>query len=392
MANWDVIVLGLGGVGSAAAYHLASSKCRVLGLDQFAPVHDRGSSHGATRVIRQAYFEHPSYVPLLRRAYSLWGDLERTSDAHLFHRTGLVEIGPADGAVISGVKRSAVEHDLKIQELSMGEVTAMWPGLSGDENWQAVVEQDAGFLMVEECVAAHLRLAAEAGAVCRHHQQVRRWEVGNDGVRIFTDGGTESADRLVIAAGPWIDSAIHGLGSGPGLATGRGLGSGGQLGFKPDVLRKHLYWLRADAAGYELADGFPCFFYDTPSGYYYGFPSIDGSGVKVSRHSGGELIDGPGGVHLQDETDRRSVNRFVGHCLPGVSDQLLSHAGCYYTMTPDGHFIVDVLPGQDAVIVIGGLSGHGFKFTSVLGEIACQLAMGVPPAMDLSLFRLARFH
>ncbi len=367
-------MLGLGGVGSAAAYHLASSRYRVLGLDQYPPAHDQGSSHGKTRIIRQAYFEHPSYVPLLRRAYELWRELELDSGETLFHQTGLVEIGPPDGVVIRGVKQSAAEHGLAISELMMSDVTANWPGLVGHDGWHAVLETNAGFLKVEDCVAAHLRLAVRAGAVCRHRQTVQGWSVTGAGVRIDTDDGVETADRLVIAAGPWIGSLVSGL------------------GVELSVRRKHQYWLAAEQPGYELSDGFPCFFYETPHGYFYGFPSITGSGVKVARHSGGQRVAAPGGTHPVDHSDRQSVSRFVGQCLPGVSDQMIAHAGCYYTMTPDEHFIVDALPGHDQVIVIAGLSGHGFKFTSVLGEIAGQLAIGDKPVHDTTLFQLRRFQ
>ena len=170
--HWDVIVLGLGGVGSSAAYHLAAAGLKVLGIDQFAPVHDQGSSHGHTRVIRQAYFEHPAYVPLLRRAYELWDQVEQQTNRELFHRTGLVEIGPSDGIVIPGVKNSAATHGLQIETMSMTELPKRWPAIQGDRSWEVVIESNAGYLRVEDCVAAHLELASRHGAVLRHGETV----------------------------------------------------------------------------------------------------------------------------------------------------------------------------------------------------------------------------
>ncbi len=374
MATWDVIVIGLGGVGSATAFHLAAAGYRVLGIDQYHAAHDRGSSHGKTRIIRQAYFEHPAYVPLLRRAYELWNLVEQQSHTKLYYRTGLVEMGPPDGVVIPGVLRSAVEHDLSIEQLPSAEVTRKWPGIAENDRWLAVIEHDAGFLRVEDCVTAHLGLAREAGASCVHGAAAVRWQIEGSSVAVLTDHGTEYADRLVVAGGPW---------SGLLLAD---------LNLPLQVLRKHQYWFQPDKPGFELEDGFPCFFHETPTGLFYGFPSIDGSGVKVARHSGGEKIDMPEATHPADDDDRSLVEDYVATCLPGVSNTLLAHAGCYYTTTPDEHFIVDAHPEHSQVTLVAGLSGHGFKFASVLGEIASQLAITGTTSLDRSLFKIDRFR
>ena len=372
MADWDVIVIGLGGVGSAAVYHLASAGARVLGLDQFDRAHTRGSSHGKTRVIRQAYFEDPAYVPLLRRAYELWDDLQARSRRCLFHRNGLVEIGPPGGTVISGVKRSAAEHDLAIESYTMSETSSRWPGLCGREDWEAILESNAGLLEVEPCVLAHLELAEQAGAVCRHQTPVVDWQIDGSGVRVSTSDGNETAGRLVIAAGGWTSQLIS------------------ELGIELTVLRKHQYWLRADETAYSLDSGFPCFFFETDEGYFYGFPSLSGSGVKVARHDGGQKIDRPSASQTIDRIDQHAVLEFRSRHLPGVTDQLVAHSPCHYTMTADEHFIVDRHPKYDQVIVVAGLSGHGFKFTSVLGEISSQLASDRETALETSLFSINR--
>ncbi|MCA9140833.1 MAG: N-methyl-L-tryptophan oxidase [Planctomycetales bacterium] len=373
MANWDAIVIGLGGAGSAAAYHLARSGCRVLGIDQYPAVHPFGSSHGKTRIIRQAYFEDVAYVPLLRRAYELWNQLEQSSEQKLYHRTGLIELGPANGVVIPGVLRSAAEHGLEVQQLSIAEVQRRWPGIVGREDWLAVIEQNAGYLNVEACVRSHLQQAELASATLRHAQAVRSWRVDGNAVTVTTDHGVECAGRLVIAGGPWSASLL------------------GPIGVPLQVLRKHQYWYSPEQSGYRQSDGFPCFFHETPNGYYYGFPSIDDAGVKVARHSGGTKIAGPtleGGV---DDEDRSLVERFVDNYLPGVGSRLTAQLGCYYTVTKDENFIVDLHPDHEQVVIVAGLSGHGFKFTSVLGELASQLAIDGSTTLETSFLGIGRF-
>ncbi|QEG00852.1 Monomeric sarcosine oxidase [Stieleria maiorica] len=377
MANWDAVVIGLGGVGSAAAHHLAARGCRVLGLDQHPRGHTLGSSHGKTRIIRQAYFEHPSYVPLLCRAYQLWQELELASGRQLYHPTGLVELGPADGVVIPGVLRSAAEHALAIEALSVDEVTRRWPGLAGPRlrehgGLRAVIEKDAGYLRVEDCVETHLQLAERAGATLRHVRPVRHWRTNGQAVEVTTDEGIEHAARLVIAGGPW---------------SGRLLSS---LGIPLRVLRKYQYWYQPKSPGYAQSDGFPCFFHETPSGYFYGFPDIGSEGLKVARHSGGTAVESPTSPHPRDRDEQRRIEDYLNGYLPGVGDQLKTQTGCYYTTTPDEHFIVDLLPNARQVAVIAGLSGHGFKFTSVLGELASQLAIDGATTLDTSLLRIGR--
>ena len=378
MAIWDVIVIGAGGVGSAAAMHLAKAGVRVLGIDQYQPAHDRGSSHGQTRIIRQAYFEHPSYVPLLTRAYELWDELEQNSDRKLFHRTGLVELGPADGVVIPGVLRSAKTYGLPIQSLSAAGVTQRWSGISGDRDWQAVIEENAGFLKVEACVQTHLDLAANYGGELMHNCRVHEWKTGPQSIAVTTDQGTQWAAHLVVAGGPWTQTLI------PELAT------------HLKELRKHLYWFQPARSGFEETDGFPCFFHETGNGFFYGFPSLNGSGVKVARHSGGQSIDQPDSdsaseVDETDVQDQQLVTDYVRQYLPGLGDRLLKRVKCYYTSTPDEHFVIDHLPDQPNVTIVAGLSGHGFKFTSVLGEIASQLALGNRCTLDIGSFGVARF-
>ena len=372
MKTWDVAVLGLGGVGSAAAYHCARSGMSVLGLDQFTAVHARGSSHGQTRVIRQAYFEHPGYVPLLRRAYENWIELETRAERKLFHRTGIVEIGPSDGVVVPGVLQSANQHHLDVEETEMPEITKRWPMLRGDPAWRAVIETNAGFLSVEESVAAHLELAEREGASCRHEEAVLDWKPTATGIEIKTSARTEFADQMIVAAGAWSQSMLK------------------TLDVQFDVLRKYQYWFPTSENAYTLSAGFPCFFFETIDGYYYGFPKLDSNGIKVARHSGGKRTS-----HLNslgddvDRTDLQKVQTFNRNHLAKLQNDPLMKAGCFYTMTADENFVIDKHPENDRIVIIAGLSGHGFKFTSVLGEIAAEMVQG-DNGPDAELFGIGR--
>lgn len=371
---YDVIVLGLGGVGSSAAFALAKRGHRVLGIDQFSPPHNHGSSHGETRIIRKSYFEHASYVPLLCRAYELWRELESRSGARLYHATGILEIGPADGIVIPGVLKSAAQFGLPIEQITMAEAMYRYPALLGDEAWSVLLERDAGYLKVEDCVEAHLESAVDLGANLVMEQKVIDWGIDGGGVFIRAQAQTYRANKLVLTAGPWAGELLH------------------QFGVPLHVLRKHLYWYETNNQAYQELDGFPCFFYETPTGLFYGFPNRDALGLKIARHSGGEGVDSKiDGVHHRSNEDQMAVESFLDSNLPEVSRRMTRWSGCYYTMTPDENFIVDTLPNMPQVTIVAGLSGHGFKFTSVLGELAADLATDLPLSPDLNFLRLSRF-
>ncbi|KAA5541350.1 N-methyl-L-tryptophan oxidase [Roseiconus nitratireducens] len=373
--SYDVIVLGLGGVGSAAAFHLAARGQKVLGLDQFRPPHPRGSSHGRTRVIRQAYFEHPSYVPLLRRAYQLWDALDEGDSEKLFHRTGLLEIGPTDGVVIPGVLQSAQQYGLAIQSMTMQDARKEFPGLAGSDAWSVVLEEDAGYLRVESCIRAHLKQAQAAGAQLEYACRVLDWRTDGAGVIVETETGPIHTAKLVITAGPWASRWLS------------------TYGVALRVKRKHVYHYAVSKPSYGQDNGFPCYFFETPDGYFYGTPVQDSLGLKVARHSGGESVESlVGDSHQIDVADQQRCRSFLKHCLPETTDRMTDWLGCYYTVTPDEHFIVDHLPDTPQVTVIAGLSGHGFKFASVLGELAADLANDQVPHNDIGFLSLARFR
>lgn len=370
--TYDAIVVGLGGVGSAALYQLALRGVSVLGVDKFAPPHPHGSSHGQTRVFRTAYFEHPSYVPLLRRAADLWRETESRCGSTLYHETGLLEVGPGDGIVIPGILRSAAEFDLPLETLSMTEAKSRFPGIDGDESWTAVIEQQAGYLEVEACIESHLSLAKRHGANIRCGVTVDQWRVNGTGAEVVIDGERVLASQIVLAGGPWSASWLQ------------------RYGVELSVVRKHIYWYRTRGSHYRRDNGFPCYFFETPDGFFYGTPMTDESGIKVARHSGGEKLNAPDTVHLRDPEDQQRCEAFLRNCLPSTTQSQTHWSGCYYTVTPDEHFIVDQLPGMPQVTIVAGLSGHGFKFTSVLGEIVGQVVNEEDSGFDLDFLRLAR--
>lgn len=372
----DVIVLGTGGVGSAALYHLATRGLRVIGLDQFPAAHGWGSSHGQSRIIRKAYFEHPDYVPLLERAYFLWDGLGRSvGRSDLFERTGLIQIGPKDGVVIPGVLESAARHGLRLETLTAEEAGERFPHYRVPEGCAVVYESDAGLLRVEDCVLAHLNAAQAAGATLHTGVPVHRWRPSGGGVEVETSEGVFHAGSLVITAGSWAPQLL------------------GDLGIPLEVRRKPLFWLKANSDAHRLERGCPCFFYERPEGQFYGFPEMEsGGGVKVACHTGGEVITDPSTVDRRlDEKDLARVRHFTEEWFPEVGAGLLRHETCLYTMSPDEHFIVDRHPGHPQVAFAAGLSGHGFKFASVLGEILSDLIVEGKTGLPAEFLGLGRF-
>ena len=370
MSHHDVIVLGTGGAGSAALYHLASQGLSVLGLDRFTAAHDRGSSHGQTRVIRKAYYEHPDYVPLLQRAYQLWEGLQQATGESLYIPAGLLSVGPPQGEIIRGIEASASEHDLPLEKLSAEQVQRRWPGYRVPEGYTSLFEVEAGFLMVEQAVRVHLEQAQQAGATFLSDQEVLDWSVEGSSVTVRTKSDQFHADRLVITAGSWTMDLLR------------------DLGFQLRILRKPLHWYGVAADRYQCSQGAPTYFYDTPAGYFYGFPAIDERGLKVARHTGGTLVEDPLAVDRSlDEAEQAEVAAFLRKFLPEVSPQATDHTVCLYSMSADEHFIVDRHPEHEQVVFAAGLSGHGFKFTSVLGSLLAELTVTGKTSLPIDFLR-----
>ncbi|MFN0052661.1 MAG: N-methyl-L-tryptophan oxidase, partial [Planctomycetales bacterium] len=279
-SGFDVIVLGVGGFGSGTLYHLARRGARVLGIEQFGVAHDRGSSHGQTRIIRQAYFEHPDYVPLLRRAYDLWHALEQETGRTLFHQVGLFLAGAPDAEAIHGTQLAAQTHQLPLERLDALQARNRFPGYRFPEDWAVLFERQAGYLAVEACVQAHVDAALAHGAQLLTGETVRGIEPTNDGVRVRTDRETYDAGRLVVTAGPWAARLLAEVGTTAGWSDCL------------RVVRKPVFWFPAGAE-FDVAQGNSTFFFETAAGQFYGFPRLDGRSIKVAEHTQGDAVDDP---------------------------------------------------------------------------------------------------
>ncbi|MBT4694028.1 MAG: N-methyl-L-tryptophan oxidase [Planctomycetaceae bacterium] len=368
--HFDCLVLGTGGVGSAALYHLAKQGKRVAGIDRFGVAHDRGSSHGQTRIIRQSYFEHPSYVPLVQRAFELWEQLQAEHGRDLYYQTGILQAGPSGGELIQGVLASSEQHGLAIEHMNVVEARKRWPQFAFDDDMEVIFEQRAGFLLIEHAISAHVEKAQWAGAELFVGHTIDEVKTGGSCVEVITDQGSFTADSVVVTAGAWAADLLPEL--------------NGHL----RILNKPLHWYAADADLYSNRVGCPVFFFESENGGYYGFPSIDERGLKLARHSGGIEITNPLELDRSLDTEEQGcVAGFLRKHLPQVSDQATDHAVCMYTVTSDSHFIIDRARADERVVYAAGLSGHGFKFAPALGELLAKMASGESHGYDLTQFR-----
>jgi sarcosine oxidase len=371
---FDVAIVGLGAMGSAAAFHLARRGARVVGVDRWRPPHGHGSTHGRTRIIREAYYEHPVYVPLVRRAYELWDALERQVGERLFVRTGGVMAGPPGGVLVDGALRSARGHGLPHELVDADELRRRFPALAPAPDWVAVIEPRAGLLLPERCVEAHLRLAEAAGATLRLGEPVTAWHADDAGVRLTTDAGELRAGRLLMTAGPWL----------PGLVA--------PLALPLAVERQTFHWTRP-AARPELcrADRAPIALWEYEPGRLFAtFPDI-GHGVKCGVHHEGETVTDPDAVRRTvDDGETAATRALLRRVMPDADGTLLDRSVCLYTNTPDHHFLIDAHPEHPRVLLASPCSGHGFKFSSAIGELLADLLAGTVPRFDPTPFRLGR--
>ncbi|WP_112291150.1 N-methyl-L-tryptophan oxidase [Rahnella sp. AN3-3W3] len=369
--DYDLIIVGSGSVGSAAGYYATRAGLKVLMIDSSMPPHQAGSHHGETRLIRHAYGEGARYVPMLLRAQTLWNELAELSGDKIFHRSGVLNIGPENSEFIGNVKHSAQTYHLNTQNLSAAEIRDKWPLFTLPDGYSGVFEPDSGYLQCEMAVTAYIRLAREAGCAQLFNCPVESIQWHENSVEVTTADGVYSAAKMLISAGTWVTKILP------------------ELPVKP--LRKVFAWFHADGR-YSEENHFPAFTLETQQGdQYYGFPSVKDA-LKLGKHNGGQWITepverSPFGKISQDGTE--SFN-FFRHFLPGVGVSLRG-ASCTYDMTVDEDFIIDTLPDQKNTLVISGLSGHGFKFSSVLGEIVTHFANNHPIPFDLKPFSLSRF-
>jgi len=370
-----VIVVGLGIMGSATAWALARRGVRVVGLEQYAPFHALGSSHGKTRIIREAYFESPEYVPLVQRAYELWDELGERTGRRLLRVTNGVSIGRLDSPFIVGARESAQRHGLAHELLDAQEARKRFPVLALPDDFVALIEGRAGILFAEECWRAFCEDAVRHGAELRFGVRVHGFAPDGEGMTVETESGRLRADRVVVTAGPWSTTLLA------------------DLGLPLEVRRVLVVHVQPDDPTRFRPEMLPIFIMDVPEGEYYGFPFLPDQGVKFGRHDDGEVCTPESVRRTVTDDEVRWMTGVLERYLPGAARQVLMTVTCLYTMTPDRHFVIDRHPEWPQVVFAAGFSGHGFKFASIMGEALADLALeGASrlPIGFLSFRRLAK--
>jgi sarcosine oxidase len=378
---WDVVVVGLGAMGAATVADLARRGRRVLGLEQFGVSHARGSSQGGTRIVREAYFEHPLYVPLVQRAYAAWQALERRTGRALLVPTGGLTVGPPGGRLVTGALASARTHGLAHEVLEGRDVARRHPVVRIPDGSIAVAQPRAGVILAARAIAALLDVARADGAEIRGETAVQGWDAAADGVRVHAAGEILRAHRLVLAAGPWM----------PGIAPVLGA---------LRVERIVVHWFRpADGTAAHDTHGpehLPVLVVeDAPDRLFYALPSMRRmgadveDGVKFARHHSGVVAPIDAIDPQPSAAEAGAIAPHAARYLRGLSPQPERSAVCCYTNTADGHFLIDRHPDHPAVVLASPCSGHGFKFAPVVGAIAADLVdgEGAAPALPPFAFR-----
>ena len=375
MAAFDVIVVGTGAMGAAACWQLARRGQKVLGLDRYDIPNAMGSSHGVNRIIRLAYFEHPAYVPILRRAYELWRETEQLAGEQLLWITGSLDIGASGSKIVEGALASCRQHGLDHEVLSAADAMARYPGYRLPENFVALHQPEGGFVASERAIVAAANLALQSGAVLRAREAVLDiTPIAGGGVRVRTGRGVYEAGQVIVSAGAWVGELVPGL-----SATA-----------VPE--RQVLGWFQPKRPELFRLGAFPVSNLKGDLGHFYQFPVWNVPGFKIGLYH--HLHEQGAPEQLSREptpADEAVLRRGVAEFFPEADGDVLALRTCMFTNTPDEHFIIDRLPGFEDVIVASPCSGHGFKFSSAIGEILADLATARAARFDLSLFSLNRF-
>ena len=370
--RYDAIVIGVGGVGSAATYHLADRGLDVLGIERFDVPHARGSSHGSTRIIRRVQHEGSAYVPLVERAYELWRDLESTTGRDLLRVTGSVHAGPPETGVVEDAREACGAHGIPHETLSGPEVNQRFPGYDLPEEFGAVYQEDGGFLACEQCTVAHVEAAHEAGATVSARERVLDWSETTDGVRVRTDKGRYAADELVVTAGPWTRELL------PELAD------------DAVPVRAVMAWFQPERPELFAPERFPVFVVRDPEGGGYGFPQHDVPGFKVGVSDPTPVVDPDAMDREPTRAEEELHRRFAERYFPAGAGPTVGLSTCIWSMSDDEHFVLGRPDGHDAVTVGAGFSGHGFKFASVTGELLADVAAEGETGHDVEAFDVNR--
>jgi sarcosine oxidase len=371
MRNYDVVVVGLGAMGSAALYALAQRGRSVIGIDRFEPGHHLGSSHGESRIIRMAYYEDPVYVPLLRLAYEAWERLESRTGERILTVTGILEAGIEGSALVEGSLRSALEHDIPHEMLLPGQVNKRFPAFSIPPDWHCVFQPDAGILQPEKAINLFVKSASELGAKVALGTRVKSVRAVGDHVEVQLEcGETIEAGSAVLAVGPWIQELVP------------------ELGSKMRLTRQPLMWFEPQERQLVLPPSMPVFFFHTSEDLFYGFPDFRGSGVKAGSHlSCGELATADEIRAEVSEKEKAHLKHMMDRFVPAAAGRVRQTHVCIYTRSSDEHFVLGLHPSASQIVLASPCSGHGFKFASIFGEILADLAMTRATDKPIEFFR-----
>lgn len=374
MKTFDVAVIGLGAMGSAALFDLARQGHRVIGIEQFEPGHDKGSSHGESRIIRLSYFEHPSYVPLARRALEKWRDLEALSGETILTVTGVLEAGYPGASIVSGSLEAARQHDLTHDVLCASDITRRFPGFKVPSNWTGLFQPEGGLLRPELAIRTFVQQAEHHGAETRMNTRVLGIEPFGAGIRVRTDAEVIEAGSVIVATGAWIGDFAPEL--------------------KPHlkITRQVLGWFSPLEPSLFKPDRCPVFLLESEEDACYGFPDFAGTGVKTASHREGLALPSAEDL-VQDGSpaDEAQIRRMLELAMPDANGPLRQMRACMYTRTPDDDFVIDLSPVDPRIVLASPCSGHGFKFASVIGEVLADLALGRASANNISRFQVRRF-
>ncbi|HEX3951243.1 MAG TPA: N-methyl-L-tryptophan oxidase [Steroidobacteraceae bacterium] len=374
MRNYDVVVVGLGAMGSATLYALAQRGRKVIGIERFEPGHHLGSSYGESRIIRMAYYEDPAYVPLLRLAFDAWRRLERRTGERILTITGILEAGVAGSVLVEGSLRSAREHDIPHEVLHPRQVNQRFPAFSIPPDWHCVFQPDAGILQPEKAIDLFVKSAAELGATVATGTKVERVLAAGDRVEVRLESGeTIEAGSAVLAAGPWIAELVP------------------ELGSKLRLTRQPLMWFEPQEPQLVRPQSMPVFFFDTSEDLVYGFPDFRGSGVKAASHAAcGELKSADEIRAEASDEERAHLGRMMARLVPAAAGRVRQSQVCIYTRSPDEHFVLGLHPSAPKIVLASPCSGHGFKFAGIFGEILADLATTKATDKPIDFFRPSR--
>lgn len=374
---YDLIIIGCGGIGSSTLYNATLSGLNTLCIEQYEKGHQKGGTHGETRAFRKAYYDNPSYIPLLEKAYLDWKNLDANTTMDLFIENGVLEVGSADSKMIAEALQFTEDYKIPIESLSNDQIMNRFPGFHVPENMVGIFQPQAGFLQLDNAMNYFINFSITHGADIAYNEKVLSWNVNENGcVQVRTDKATYQSNYLIIATGSWTPELLR------------------TLNIPLKIIQKKLVWIPVPKNEYTIQNGSPCFAYHLNDELFYGFPNLNGF-IKVARHNGGILLPHPNEDALEFDSkneEAEAIKQFANDYLTKISLDSIKEADCLYDITPDGQFIIDNHPNYPQVAFAAGLSGHAYKMSNILGQILVKLVTKQPTEFDISFLSLNRFQ